>query len=473
MTGLNLRLRLGMQPQGSGGPSFLSTIGAAAGISTAAAIGRAIARAAASASGLAMAAAIGVPLATAAGAAAGVGAAPGVGVPIGTGAGAAAGSSTAAAVAGAPDVVAYANFVLPSATGNFTISTSDLQGKTPKMAMLALCNAEASEVGFSAAGEESFHTFGATDGTNQWSATSCSESGSNNDRRAYTASACLLETNQSGTTLLEATFVSFAANQVTINITTLNAEIYGKRGFVQFFAGTNCSVEVGVINGETDGAATKTIGFTPEGLLFSESWLAAPGNADTAIQTFGFALNDGSATQYAGGRYLSSGTGEGRVNNKAGGYGANSIPTCAVSFSGADVTATWSTAFEIDMPYAAWSFGGHLTAKAGTITSPTSPGTVTASGLGITPLSALFITGPGAVNTSVSGMGFGAGWLTGSGGGSMGALSKTGYCSTTRLNVQNGADLASLSSFASGQLTLNFTTADATARLIPFIAFGT
>ncbi|MCZ4091695.1 hypothetical protein [Sinorhizobium psoraleae] len=160
-----------------------------------------------------------------------------------------------------------------------------------------------------------------------------------------------------------------------------------------------------------------------------------------------------------------------RANNKAAGYGAQSIPTCTVSFSSANVTATWSTATELDLPYAAWSFGGGLTAKAGTITSPTSAGTVTASGLGITPTSALFITGPGALNTEVVG-GFGAGWLTASAGGSMGCIGSTGYCSTTRLNVSNGADLASLSSFASGQLTLNFTTADATARLIPFIAFG-
>lgn len=372
-------------------------------------------------------------------------------------------------------VVAFANFQLPSATGNFTISTSDLGGRTPKMVVLCLSNAEVSETASTVSGEEGFHTFGAADGTSQWSVTASSESGTNNDRRAYTTSSCLLMTNATGTTTyLDATFSSFAADQVTINIGTLNAEVYLKRGFAIFFAGTDCDAEVGVINGETDGSATKTLGITPEGLLLGYSDQSATGNVDRAVVSFGFAINDGFATQYDGSRDLGSGTGEARINNKGAGHGAGaSAHSCTISFSGSDVTAAWSTAIERDVPYAAWSFDGRLTAKAGTITSPTSAGNVTASGLGITPSAALFITGPGAVNTTVAGGGFGAGWLTGSGGGSMGCLSKTGYCSTTRLNVANGADLASLSSFSSGQLTLNFSTADATARLLPFIAFGT
>ncbi|ANK84456.1 MULTISPECIES: hypothetical protein [unclassified Rhizobium] len=371
-------------------------------------------------------------------------------------------------------VVAYANFQLPSATGNFQITTGELGGRTPKMAVFCLSNAEVSETGHGASGEEGFHNFGATDGTNQWSVMSCTEFGTNSDNRGYVTTGCLYETNAQGTLMLAATFVSFDSDGVTINITTLHSELYSKRGFVIFFAGSDCHAEVGVIAGESDGTATKTIGFTPEGLLMSDAFMAATGLAgSTAIQTFGFALNDGSATQYDAGRYLASGTGEGRVNNKAAGYGANSIPTCTISFSGANVTATYSTATDVDLPYAAWSFGGRLTAKAGTITTPTSPGQVSASGLGITPVSALFLTGPGAVNTTIAGAGFGAGWLTASGGGSMGALSKTGYCSTTRLNISNGADLGEFEAFASGSLTVDFVTADATARLLPFIAFGT
>ncbi|MCZ4091694.1 hypothetical protein [Sinorhizobium psoraleae] len=119
--------------------------------------------------------------------------------------------------------------------------------------------------------------------------------------------------NNAATPLLAASFVSFGADQVTINITTLNSQLYLKRGFVIFFAGDNCQAEVGVINGEVDGAATKTIGFTPEGMLFSESNVAAPDSyAATAIQTFGFAINDGSATQYNCGRFRGTGGGVAR-----------------------------------------------------------------------------------------------------------------------------------------------------------------
>jgi hypothetical protein len=371
-------------------------------------------------------------------------------------------------------VVAFANFQLPTTTGNFQITTSALGGRVPKMAVFSLCNAESAEGTFATpAGEEGFHNFGATDGTNHWSAMSCTESGTNNDNRGYVTNQCLYMTNAAGTLMLAASFVSLDTNGITINITTLNAELQSKRGFVQFFAGADCHAEVGTINGETDGSATKTLGFTPEGLLITDVRMAATGLAGLdCIQSYGFALNDGSATQYNGSRFLSSGTGQARVEAKAAGHGASSLQDCTISFSGADVTGTWSSALESDLLYAAWSFSGKLTAKAGTITSPTSAQVVTATGLGITPSSAMFITGPGAINTTITGGGFGAGWLTGSGGGSMGSLSKSGYCSTTRLNVAGGADFASLDSFGSGSLGLNFTTADATARLIPFIAFG-
>lgn len=385
------------------------------------------------------------------------------------------GGSAALTDAPLPAVVAYANFALPSATGNFTISTSDLGGLTPKMAVFALSNAEASETSFAApAGEEAFHMFGAADGTNQWAVTSSTEGGTNNDWRKVTASGCMLGIDESGVTLMEGAFTSFDANGVTVNITTLSADLYGKRGFVMFFAGSDCSVEVGNIAGDASGASTKAIGFTPDGMLFSELYGGSmTSSATTAIQTFGFAVNDGSATQYNGARYLATGSGSGRVNDKAAGYGASSVPTCTISFSGADVTATWSSAISLALPYAAWSFNGSLSAVAGTITSPTSATTATATGLGMTPTSALFITGPGAVNTTITGGGFGAGWLTATGGGSMGCQSKTGYCSTTRLNIADGADIAALDSFASGSITLDFTTADANARLLPFIAFGT
>ncbi|ANL84684.1 hypothetical protein AMC81_CH01903 [Rhizobium phaseoli] len=457
------------------GASVADATAAASGTSTSAAVAGLPGDGAGDATGSSTAQAVGASAAAATASSAGFGAALAVGASAAASVGSAAGTSTASGASPVPDaVVSFANFQLPSATGNFTISTSTLGGKTPKMVVFCLSNAEVSEVGHGVTPEDAFHMFGAADGTNQWAAAASTESGSNNDRRTYNTTNCMIVTDGVGTTYLAATFVSFAANQVTINIGTLNAELYLKRGFAMFFAGADCQVEVGVIQGETDGAATKTLGFTPEGLLIGQTDRSAEGHVDRCSITFGFALNDGSATQYDVARDLGSGTGEARVNNKAAGLAVAPSPhTCTVSFSGADVTATWSAAIERDIPYAAWSFGGHLTAKAGTITTPTSPGQVTASGLGITPASALFLTGAGAVNTTVAGAGFGVGWLTAAGGGSMGCLSKTGYCSTTRLNISNGADFGEFEAFASGSLTVDFPTADATARLLPFIAFGT
>ncbi|MCZ4091693.1 Ig domain-containing protein [Sinorhizobium psoraleae] len=60
-------------------------------------------------------------------------------------------------VSTAGNVVAYANFQLPSATGNFSISTTDLGGRTPKMAIFCLSNAEVSETGHSVINERLPH----------------------------------------------------------------------------------------------------------------------------------------------------------------------------------------------------------------------------------------------------------------------------------------------------------------------------
>jgi hypothetical protein len=104
MGGFSLGLRFGLQRQGSGdggAPIPEASAGSAAGISTAAAIGRAIALAIASAAGVAAAAGVGLAIVTATGAASGVAAAPGIGQATNLASGAAAGTGAAAGVGGA------------------------------------------------------------------------------------------------------------------------------------------------------------------------------------------------------------------------------------------------------------------------------------------------------------------------------------------------------------------------------------
>jgi len=186
--------------------------------------------------------------------------------------------------------------------------------------------------------------------------------------------------------------------------------------------------------------------------------------------TAGFALNGAGTPQYNGAWELQSGNGQGRVNNDAAGSGMSAVPAVTASFSGADMTMT--TDIDLSIGYAAWTFGGNLTAKAGTLTSPASATTVTASGLTITPEAALFILGPGALDVDTAAKGFGVGWLDASGGGSASINIKTGSYSNAKIYVDSGAEIAVLDNFAEGALTLDFTTADATQRLMPFIAFG-
>ncbi|MFC3206104.1 hypothetical protein [Aquamicrobium soli] len=372
--------------------------------------------------------------------------------------------------------VGFANFQIPTVTGNFTISCPDLGGLTPKMVVFFLSNAEVSETGHTAAGEDGFHMAGASDGVTHAAAFNSSVGAQNNGRRGYSIGACMLEINALATTQLEAAFVSFGTGQVTVNITTLTTELQSKRGFAMFFAGADCDAAVGIINGETDGTTTSTLPFTPDAVIFTEASIAAPGSASNANQSTGFVINDGGPTQFDVGRMLISGSGNGRANDKAVGAfrtSSSAANTASASFSGPDLSLAWSVAEERDVLYAAWRFNGSLTTKAGSISSPTSAGRVSASGLGITPQSVFFLLGAGAINTTVTGGGYGTGWLTATGGGSCGCLSKIGYCSTTRLNIENGADIGEFSAFASGSFEVNFVTADATARVLPFIAFGT
>ena len=379
---------------------------------------------------------------------------------------------------GVTGVVKFANFALPSATGNFTIGTSELGGLTPKGVILFLSNNETSESGHSTNNEEALALYGASDGTNQWAMGSSLEINTNNEQRNHSPSHILrARDGQNLATLLEATFSSFQADEVTINIGTLSSELYGKRGFAMFFAGADCDFEVGTIAGDSgDGISSQTVGFTPEGAFIHNSDLTslATGATATIFNAFGFVLAHANPISYSNAFSRQSGTGVRMIDTD---YVAEPSLLSSIgvraALSGTSLTITANSASDRDVAYAAWSFNGELDAKARRVRIPAATGIVSADGLGLDPEAAFFIFGGNGVLRNQNSAGFlGTGWLDASGGGSQGAEHYIGFASTSRLALDDDPVLVELDSFGTDKVDLDVVDASATAMDIIMLAFG-
>jgi hypothetical protein len=196
------------------------------------------------------------------------------------------------------------SFTLPNATGNFTItdtSGGQVSGLTPKAAMIVLSGATALDT-LTAHARVSI---GFTDGTNTRAVASFAEdnaaSGVADTGRRFGNSRILNITGTASEALgVGATFTSFAANAITINVDTASTLM----GFVRFFYGANLSANVTsfVGNATVNLTATTTApGFTPD-LVFAvcprtAADFGADAGAATGIISIGAAARLPSITQ--------------------------------------------------------------------------------------------------------------------------------------------------------------------------------
>ncbi len=395
------------------------------------------------------------------------------------------GSGTASLVVGmsadatVPATTFYAavDFQLGTGTGNLDIDTADLNGETPKAVALYLTNGEATETPFAGTGEQGFLATGFADGTFEGATSAVSRQGTNSDRSAYATDKILWVLHDDNTTdLLEATFVNFHADGVRISIDTIATELQSKRGIAVFFTGPNTTVKAGVVDAVSSGGVTTDLGFATDFVLFADALVTAPDKAGSAVTKradMGFALNDGGSPppNYKVSEIVASGGGNGRISATE--CGGASQPIKA-TFSGDDMTLTDSGNTLIDVLYLAVTFGGDVTVKTWDLVSPTTVGTVTESGLGITPDFLFYMMGPDGADfdTDYAGKGLGMGCCTSSFHASVCTYAKTGLISTTRLYSMGEVEIADLDSFASGEFTFDFTTVSSIAVRYAGLAFG-
>lgn len=159
-------------------------------------------------------------------------------------------------------------FTLPNAIGNFTITDTGGPGLTPKAALLVLSGATALDT----ITAHARMSVGMTDGTNHramaWMAED-SVLATNADTGKRLANDKVLNITGTAAEGLQvgATFVSFAANAITINVDAAST----LRGFVRFFSGSDLQVNVtSLVGSATSNTAVSTTapGFMPDGAIF-------------------------------------------------------------------------------------------------------------------------------------------------------------------------------------------------------------
>lgn len=157
--------------------------------------------------------------------------------------------------------VVSTTFLLNSGTGTQDITTSDLGGLTPKAAkFMMLAN---TVLGTTAPNED--YMVGATDGTNQWACAiwGADDVATSDCDRYATTNACICVLDAAGVDC-QASFSAFITNGIRINITDAPAAQY--YGLVQFFAGTDVSVDVGTFHpaNNVNDSVSVTTGFAPD-----------------------------------------------------------------------------------------------------------------------------------------------------------------------------------------------------------------
>ena len=363
-----------------------------------------------------------------------------------------------------PSPVAFANFTTPAATGNFSISTADLGGQTPIGAYIWLANAEVTDVVYTG-GFIGYHAHGCTDGTTSWAGYGYVVNSSNSDLKGRVEGK-ILAVGSAGT-YIEATFVSFEADGMTINFSTLAADGQDKLGHVMFITGDNSSCKAGVFN-NINPSVTIDLGFAADAMFTYSSTTENDAHPGTCDGMFGIVSNTAGAPQYNMRYFRASGGGSGYA------YNTGMVTTGVVaSFSGNDAILTDTGGG--DVMYFAFSFGGDLSVICGDFSSPTSATTVNETGLGFTPEKLLILGGPVTASwaTAIISSSYSVSWLDDAGNaGSIAHVNADGYGSTTQLWNNSGGEKAVLDSVASGEFTMDFTIASGTAQKYPYMAFG-
>lgn len=188
-------------------------------------------------------------------------------------------------------VAAIAHFDLPGSTGTFDITSTDLGGLIPKLAVFIVARVSSAT---GAAGGNATWGMGATDGTRQWAGAVVSQSGATetNVKRLWSKTDTIITLTGSGGTDGLAAYSSFITNGVRLNCT--NAWAFG-HGVALLIAGDDVSVYCGTGVCPNSGSSTNVTapGFEPDWGIFGCLGTAATTAEDFFHWAFGMAENTG------------------------------------------------------------------------------------------------------------------------------------------------------------------------------------
>jgi len=181
------------------------------------------------------------------------------------------------------------DFTVPTSSGDFDITTTDLGGLTPKAAWFM--NSRATTLGTS--GDDYLDEHGFTDGSNEYCITSIEETGSdyNDTNSTIWNDRVLAETYTHGAEW-SASFVQWLTNGVRINFD--NAPSSAWKGTVVFLAGADVDVKVGHTLVPNSGSNSASVGFDADAVLFMSNGATSFGvQSDNTYFSIGWSVNDG------------------------------------------------------------------------------------------------------------------------------------------------------------------------------------
>lgn len=194
-------------------------------------------------------------------------------------------------------VIASTIFTFNTSTGNQDITTSDLGGLTPKLAIFRVGRAVSDDTD----SIDAIVAISATDGTTHFTSGKNDPNNEGTSRDNHLYDDRLLYLSKIGTEYevdCEASFVSWLTNGIRINWT--DAPTHGRRCIVTFFAGDDVTVDVGSFNpaGTQNDSTSVNCGFEPDIVFINGHYQNYTSyNFEGFPLTYGICVNDGSETQ--------------------------------------------------------------------------------------------------------------------------------------------------------------------------------
>jgi len=383
----------------------------------------------------------------------------------------------------------------PTATGNFDITDARLSGITPKGALII---ASVAKVDGTAAIHANL-SYGVSDGTAGWVVTVSSEDGqTTTDTHRETSTSNSLMLNAAGTASgkLEAGIATMIDGGIRMNFTTVDDSNWHELFItVVFFVGDDFSCKAGSqdLGTGTSAITVSGVGFEPEVVLTAGVANNIDTNSAIALLISGVVHNGVSATEFAyawsDSDSASTSAATAMMRNDTGyfkyPYDATKVSMGNFGADGFDVTPSASFSGH-DLLYFALTTGGTKSWKVGTYSTPTSTGAQATTGVGFTPGFVLMgntdIDTINSIKTDATAgfVGVSAWDDTNQYSNSIASEDAVTTSNTQSLSDNQALNLtthdgtaenvATLTSLDADGWTLNFTTADASARLNWYLA---